>query len=90
MLLSETTKLMESDKWEDRLAAEFCQLMIRIRGLKTALQTNSYRQEEEEALREQLDAMNKYSGLLWWRICDLDLYIKYQQIFHKVFIMNKD
>lgn len=88
MLLSETTKLMESDKWEDRLAAEYCQLMIRIRGLKTVFETNNFRQIDEETAREQLDAMTKYSNLLWWRICDLDLYDKYQQLFQKVFIMQ--
>lgn len=88
MLLSETSKLMESDSWTDRLAAEYCQLMIRIRGLKTVFETNNFRQIDEETTREQLDAMTKYSNILWRRICDLGLYYKYEQLFRKVFIMQ--
>lgn len=64
--LKQTTKLMNSDKPEERLVAEIIQLEIRMAGIERAIA--NYNKEtfncSRALLRQQLTAMRHYHSVL--------------------------
>lgn len=89
MELKDTIKNMLSDKWEDRLVAEYDQVAIRINNLAKYVQSKDYK--VPSILIEQLNTMCDYYHKLWKRVIVINDEIAYRDTnFNKLVEYVKD